>query len=61
MIKLLEAVVGDPRIQKQGITAEQKLALERIRHVLGVDRKALSGPKPAAKRAKTSRQPARKQ
>jgi len=61
MIKLLEAVVGDPRIQKQGITAEQKLALERIRHVLGVDRKVLSGPKPAAKRAKTSRKPARKQ
>jgi pimeloyl-ACP methyl ester carboxylesterase len=58
MIKLLDAVVSDPRIQKQGITAEQTLALERIRTVLGSSRKAL--PKPRAGVAKKTKAAPRK-
>ncbi len=58
MAKLLDAVVNDPRIQKQGITAEQKLALERIRGVLGGGAKSLPKPKAAARKAKAARKPA---
>ncbi|MDQ5941539.1 MAG: hypothetical protein QG572_352 [Pseudomonadota bacterium] len=47
LLKLLDAVLADKRIQKLEPTAEQKLALEHVRSVLGLTAKSL--PKTAAK------------
>ncbi|MDQ5879215.1 MAG: hypothetical protein QG638_1950, partial [Pseudomonadota bacterium] len=47
LLKLLDAVLADKRIQKLELTAEQKLALEHVRSVLGLTAKSL--PKTAAK------------